>query len=942
MGDFFPNQRYTSSGEPELGIGIVKEVNERNVRIHFPSSNETRLYAIESAPLQRAMFKIGDTVKDKHGQSLSIEQVVLENALYIYYGSGRKLYESEIIDGTTTHSVTDRLFKGAIDLPETFALRRETLYHNYKRHISPVRGFVGGKIDLIPHQLYIAHEVSNRFAPRVLLSDQVGLGKTIEASLILHRLLITGRISRVLIIVPESLLHQWFVELLRKFGLWFHIFDKERYESLKHSAPDGNPFLDDQLIICSIDFLANSQNRSRHAIAAPWDLLIVDEAHHLEWSNHHVSPEYAIVEALSHNAKGLLLLTATPEQLGVESHFARLRLLDPNRYNNLTYFLNESEHYKAIASIVEKLIQKKRLTPKDLSVLKTLVSQDKLTALGQNDETAISSLIEDLPDHYGPGRVLFRNTRLVMQNFPKRIAHPIPIQAEKNRDLWIERHTQEFNADIDSTQTAVPYQEFRFDKDPRVKWVLNKMKAIYPEKILLICSSKEKVLALELAISKAINLNVSVFHEGLTLLQRDKNAAWFAEHDSAQILLSSEIGSEGRNFQFVHHLILFDVPFHPELLEQRIGRLDRIGQQTDIHIYIPYLVGSDQETLIKWYHEGLDAFNTNIEGGNLIAKTFGNRLRDIIKTKSSKARQSLLTELIYDTANFQKQLNKNLAKGRNLLLEMNSFKPQIAEKLIRQIKAEDQSPVLELYLTKVFRHFDIEMEDLAARTYFLHPTSANSEVFPSIPREGIQVSFDRKRAISREDVSFLSWDHPMVTGAIDLILSATFGNASYGVIHDKGTPALLLELIFVLETTGEQSAALYRYLPHIPIRIVVDHEGKEVTQHYPIEMVSKNVMPARIDLLLENRALVETVLPEMIAAAEKIAKNKSKIEIENAIGHIKPKMDHEINRLITLQNINKHVRPDEIEAAIQERTAFLAQLKNARIRLEAVQLIRQE
>ena len=137
---------------------------------------------------------------------------------------------------------------GDVDTPQLFALRRKTLKYDHNRRISPVNGFVGGRIDLIPHQLYIAHEVSNRFAPRVLLSDEVGLGKTIEACLIIHRLLLSGRISRVMILVPETLVHQWFVELLRRFNLWFHIFDEERCQAIEDSAPEGNPFLDDQLI----------------------------------------------------------------------------------------------------------------------------------------------------------------------------------------------------------------------------------------------------------------------------------------------------------------------------------------------------------------------------------------------------------------------------------------------------------------------------------------------------------------------------------------------------------------------------------------------------------------------------------------------------------------------------------------------------------------------
>lgn len=942
MGDFFPDQRYTSLGEPELGVGIVKEVSKGRIQIFFPLSDETRLYAIESAPLLRTIFKVGDTIVDNQGQSLVVEDVKLVDELYEYSGSDRTLQESELGGVSVTHGVDDRLYMGDVDSPEMFALRRETLDQDYRRKISPVHGFVGGKIDLIPHQLYIAHEVSSRFAPRVLLSDQVGLGKTIEACLILHRLLVSGRISRVLILVPESLMHQWFVEVLRKFNLWFNIFDEKRCASLESSAPDGNPFLDNQLIICSIEFLAGSKKRSQQAISADWDMLVVDEAHHLEWSVEQASAEYSIVELLSHVAKGLLLLTATPEQLGVESHFARLRLLDPIRYHNYEDFINESEGNKEIAILVEKLSADKDLKAKDIKLLETIFSKDRISALGTTADTVKQNLIEDLLDQHGPGRVLFRNTRQAMSGFPKRIAHVTPIQVEENHSLWIERLTNEFSVDMENTLEVKSEQHFWFDDDPRVKWVLSKMEELYPAKILLICTSKQKVLALESAISKAINLNVGVFHEDLTLVQRDRNAAWFAEHDSAQILLCSEIGSEGRNFQFAHHLILFDVPFHPELLEQRIGRLDRIGQKKDIHIHIPYLVGSPQNILVRWFHEGLNAFDTNLEGGNIISKLFSHRLLNIAKTPSFEDASLQLELLIAETAEYQKTLKKSLAEGRDRLLEMNSFRPEVAQKLIEQIQTEDKDRGLEVYLTKVFHHFDVEMEDIAARTYLLHPASFNSEVFPSIPREGIQVTFDRQRALSREDVSFLSWDHPMATGAIDMVLSSATGNASYGVMRGSGKPALLLELLFVLETAGKQRIDIDRFLPNTPLRIIVDHSGEDVTDLYPVEMLNKNITTSRIDSLLENDALIDIMLPNMISSATDIAEALAGKEIEKGLKRMKIKLNHEIDRLTALQKKNKDIRPDEIQSAIDERSTISSLIKNARIRLDALQLIRKE
>lgn len=942
MGEFLLNQRYTSSGEPELGVGIVTELSKGKVRISFPASDEVRLYSIESAPLLRAIFKPGHTIVDQRGLSMVIEEVEIEGGLYVYIGDDREISEAELGDVTTSHTVDDRLFAGDVDSPELFALRRETLDHDYQRRISPVHGFVGGKVDLIPHQLYIAHEVSSRFAPRVLLSDQVGLGKTIEACLILHRLLVTGRISRVLILVPESLVHQWFVEVLRKFNLWFNIFDEKRCASLEKGAPEGNPFLDDQLVICSIEFLAGSAKRSKQAVSANWDMLVVDEAHHLEWSVEEVSPEYSIVELLSRVAKGLLLLTATPEQLGVESHFARLRLLDPNRYVNFQDFVSESEGNKDVATIIEKLSAGKSLKAKETTQLESLFSKERIALLAKKDEMATHNLIEDLLDQHGPGRVLFRNTRLAMSGFPKRIAQLIPLSEQGNKTGWIDRLRNEFSHDMERVSESSSVQEFWFDEDPRVMWLVGKLEELEPAKILLICTSKAKVLALESALGKFPEFTASVFHEDLTLVQRDRNAAYFAEKDGAQILLCSEIGSEGRNFQFAHHLVLFDMPFHPELLEQRIGRLDRIGQKKDITIYIPYFIGSPQELLVRWFHEGLNAFNANLEGGNMISKLFSNRLLTISKKTSFEAAESDLEGLIAETADYQKALKKSLAEGRDSMLEMNSFRPKVAEKLIKQIKTEDNDPTLETYLTKVFRHFDIEMEDLAARTYLLHPASFSASVFPAVPKEGVQVTFDRQRALSREDVSFITWDHPMATGAIDKVLSSTIGTASCGLIRKSGKPGLLLELIFVLETSGKQRIDIDRFLPHTPLRVVVDHMGEDVTESYSVPMLNKSVVPGRMDALLENDIFVETMLPDMISSATEIAEEMGEIEIVKGLEQMRRTLDHEINRLTALQKKNKDIRADEIYAAIEERNTLFALIKKARVRLDAVQLIRME
>jgi ATP-dependent helicase HepA len=175
-----------------------------------------------------------------------------------------------------------------------------------------------------------------------------------------------------------------------------------------------------------------------------------------------------------------------------------------------------------------------------------------------------------------------------------------------------------------------------------------------------------------------------------------------------------------------------------------------------------------------------------------------------------------------------------------------------------------------------------------------------------------------------------------------MVLSSTFGNASFGLLQGTGSPSLILELIFVLETAGKHNASVDRFLPNTPLRIVVDHKGNDVTDSYSIEMLNKNLSPSEIDALLENDALVNTMLPNMISSATKIAEKLGAKKRINGSQRMKSTLDHEINRLKILQKMNKQIRPDEIRLATKERSALSTIIDNSRIRLDALLLIRKE
>ena len=944
MPNFIPGQRWTSEPEPELGLGTVVRAEAGRVQMLFPATGETRTYASDNAPLKRVRFRAGDTVRDQAGKPLTVTSVSEKAGLLIYVSEKEELPEAKLSDSLSLRGPESRMFAGRFDTSAEFELRQRTLALLHRSRKSQVRGFVGGRISLIPHQLYIAQEVANRHAPRVMLSDEVGLGKTIEACLILHRLLLSGRANRILVLVPESLVHQWFIEMLRRFNVWLHIFDEERCAAIEAGEPGTNPFLDDQLVLTSIDFLARDPRRAAQAVAAGWDVLVVDEAHHLQWSEMAPSREYQIVEELSRQSAGLLLLTATPEQLGVEGHFARLRLLDPNRYSDLGVFQSEAKDYRTTADIAEQLLAGTKLTTKALTSLRRLLAHDvnlepRLQSLNDGDEAVRQALLDDLLDLHGPGRVLFRNTRAAMSGFPKRRVRLAPLEIGAEATKWLDCVSTEFATDAgDLTERS----STDLTQDPRIRWLAELLQQLAPAKVLLICRRLEKVEAIDAALRRHLSVKTGIFHEGLTLVQRDRQAAWFAEPDGARLLLCSEIGSEGRNFQFAQHLVLFDLPLNPELLEQRIGRLDRIGQTGDIQIHVPYLSRSPQEVLARWYHEGLDAFETNLEGGNELFSTFGRAVHDLaleFPVAERAAADAELGELLKRTAAARHELRQVLEQGRDRLLELNSFRPTAAQRIIADIQAEDQQTELEEYLLDVFEHFGVHFEELAPRTWQLNPQGLTTDAFPALPPDGMVVTRDRRRALSREDVGFLTWDHPMVTGAMDLLLGAETGNCAFAVLPAPRERTLLLECSFVLECLAAPRLHADRFLPATQIRVVVNQTQENVTSLHAGAVFSRRLVNGSPHRLIDNPELAQHTLPAMLQSAATLAETQAVALRKAALEEMNRLLGHETQRLQTLRQVNDHIRPEEIELALAQQAELATALRHSRIRLDSLRLI---
>lgn len=934
MSEFAVGQRWVSQSESSLGLGIIVDVENRRVRISFPVVGEERLYAIQTAPLTRIDYKPGEMIRTGDEHSYQVTRVESCQGRLLYHavdkdGKEHKIDELELDCFIELSSPKQRLTSGQLDPLRAYQLRCQTLLQLDRLQRSAVRGLLGSRTSLLPHQTYIAYEVAGRYAPRVLLADEVGLGKTIEAGMILHYQLHTGLADRVLIIVPETLTHQWLVEMLRRFNLRFSLFNKDRIGAA--SAEAGNPFESEQLIICSLDNVTGDPDMFKRVLAADWDLVVVDEAHHLHWSDGDAGHDYRCIERLADQSRGLLLLTATPEQAGVSSHFARLRLLDPARFHDLDEFLDEEQGYRQLNDTVRLLLDKPGaiLADDSLSLLKTYLDDEVLIGRAPGIRQR-AAMVNKLLDRHGTGRVFFRNTRAAIKGFPERKLIPYPLAGP------------ELYASLSGKQTLFPETEIVNDDwlkaDPRVQCLIDLLKQLKPEKVLVICANAKTATTLEDYLQLRAGLRSAAFYEGLSIIRRDRAAAYFADPEQgAQVLVCSEIGSEGRNFQFAHHLVLFDLPLNPDLLEQRIGRLDRIGQSEIITIHVPYIEHSAQSVLFAWYNEGLNIFNESCAAAFSIFEKFGAELNAALEAPGAD-----IAALLKATGEHVATIKQAMRDGRDRLIELNSCRKDIAENIIHRIKQEENPESLMNYLETLLDTYGVDHEQHSEHTWILHPSDQmRLGYFPGLGDDSITVTFDREQALTREDFSFISWEHPMLAGAMEMVINSELGNACITTIAveniEPGT--ILLETYSSIKIIAPGRLQVERFLPITPGRTLIGKDRKnyaEVLSHAKLNELSMPIDTRTAHAIIKQ---IKGDLETMIEFAAKYTDLTLSGVKQAARQRVNTLLGSEIERLGQLKKKNANIRDEETEFLQDQLHACTEAINNATYELQALRLV---
>ncbi len=882
MNTFVPGQRYVSRSEPDLGLGIVAEIQGRNVIFRFPLVNQTRIYRMENAPVDRFVLNPGETAKSEKGASFVIESLREISGIVVYVGrGGKEIKESDLVAKQAARIVD--LFKALSNIgsngifgdagqgdvsSKAFDRRSRALALSCKWQSSPVRGMIGPRVDKIPHQYYLCYRAcSSTTLPRLMLSDEVGLGKTIEAGMIWHALRARGRVEKTLIIVPDTLKHQWMVEMKRRFNQLFTLVDDGYMQSVfvnvEKDDVKPNPFMQANNYIVSIELLIRQQALEEDLLKVDWDMTIVDEAHHLISEDGFTSREYSLVDEIRKKTKGLLLLTGTPLRFDPESQFNRLKMLDPARFTDYREFINDQEAYNKLVNDLKKIPTDPNHQMSWDDLYEAVPKNSKIRPwLEQESSKSLTAgeWIRRIVDAMGTGSVVFRNTRKGVGGFPKRILDAIPLEPNPEYRNMVEIAVQRFSSmdgnyvgedlttDIQENGLLCTQYSDAWNLDERVVWLKEFLKKHHKDKILLICETMPVLNALQTVLTEYLGEDgLVVFSEGMSILARDKAAAKFNSSNGANLLISSEIGAEGRNFQSAHHLILFDLPLDAVLVEQRIGRLDRIGQTKDIYVHVPYVKGSGQEVMFRWYNDGLNAFGSPLMGGGELFMKYTDSLIEALADPVNHL-DHFVEKVLPAVQKDSDQMRKKIEKGRDRLLEFNSRNPEKAKEITDEIERIDAEPEMKDLLLDSLqaRGLDIEPSAIAGCSVITMGPQIEAGTVPGMPTQAmvaaqsedeeqgsdsisLTVTFDRKVAMVHDEVDFVSLEHPLVQGVIDYETSVNHGTVACSIWQDSGMRGLLMQYNFVVELPVPEEWGMSDIVGPCYASALIDPTGKDLS-----------------------------------------------------------------------------------------------------------------
>lgn len=699
----------------QLGPGIVRAVDSRSVTVEFPQAGETlRLTRTDTAlvPLAEAALP-------------------------------------------TTELPLARLAKGEVDSLDDFSNRLDGLRLSRLRQARGLGSFLGGRIRLFPHQLYTAERACRTLPVRWLLADEVGLGKTVEACLIMNRLLHTGQAERTLVLAPDTLVLQWLGELWRKHHHVFAMLDEKRLDDVAKDLGEGfNPFDIHRRAILSFETLVARPQLARQAVATGIDLLVVDEAHHLRRPpGHPGEPLYRLASDCAAVARHALFLTATPLE---DDAFGFLRLLQLLRPAELP---DEA----SLKACLERRIPLPNATSatrrQDIGGLPP--RQARPVDPKPESEAGWQALAR-LEDHLRREPAtdpLARRRKL--ERVARALASPAALVPRLDR--------------ADETTRQLCDEASRLD--PRPAWLVAQAEGWRKagEKTLVFVAEKLTLDAVKAELERRSPARVGLFHEELSPERRDIEVAQFRLKEGPALLISTECGGEGRNFEFCHRLVLFDLPWNPSVVEQRIGRLDRIGRVAPTEIVYFRPPGGLGRAAVEALEE-LGLFERPLGGLDREAR----RVREALEAAALGPSSRNDTAIVRAAVAEARQLHQEAHDEAWHELYQEPYTAALAPGILARVPPNLEALTQEVVL-KAAASFGFLVEPQSGRGTWLieYGYEAITEHLQGVPPGSRFLgTFDRQEAVDKETLDFFASGHPLVEGILTEIEEGERGRAA--------------------------------------------------------------------------------------------------------------------------------------------------------------------
>jgi ATP-dependent helicase HepA len=646
--------------------------------------------------------------------------------------------------------------------------------------------FLGGRVRLFPHQLHVAERASATDPVRWLLADEVGLGKTVEAALILNRLVHAGRVDRCLVVAPDSLTVQWLGELWRKYHQVFTLLDAPRLADVARDFGDGfNPFDVHRRAVIALETLVERTELTQQAVRAGIDLLVVDEAQRLRRPpGHPGEPAWRAVAPIAALGRHVLLLSATPLEHDAHSFFRLLQLLRPEDYP-------EGVDFEA------RLAQGTPLAP--------CTSSTRRADIG------------GLPPRVGVSVALDRAKGSPLRHAVEAAVRSAPAPNPVARRQKIDRIRRALasgaalSAVLGREDRALRQQAQAMDAgDPRVEWLLAHATRWREakEKTLVFVAHRETLEMLRTALSHGAQLATGVFHEDLPSARRDLEVARFREHGGPSLLISTECGGEGRNFEFCRRLVLFDLPWNPATVEQRIGRLDRIGRR--IPVEIVYFRPPDGVAVdVVRLHEAVGVFREPTAGldpqlAHLEAAVEGIAL-DPAASLSADDVEMLLAPTQAARTRIQDAAYQQL--------HHDPYRPEMAASLLARVPRELDELNQQVVVTACARlGFTVERTRGEGGFAIEFGPGALVDSLPGVSAGSTWVgTFDREEAVEDEGLDFFASGHPLVEGVFAHFEDSPLGRVARFTVE-------------IDAQTGQGLVAIYKDGPRFDV-VALDSSG---------------------------------------------------------------------------------------------------------------------